>query len=446
MMPKSIQIISHTTHSRRVEKQGMGEIANAQKLQTLLIKQGYSVEKIIDIFELFGGGLEGAQNICKITMLNGFLAQEGLDLIKNFNMDCIDDVWDIFWPLKEKIAALFVLTWDFNLAAFLGSGIHEHFPTISKCYCFQPQDIIFPKLFRSSHLIVTESLLGNILAIKAGIPPWKIVYLPHHYPDDIDKYISKNNRQYLHDLSRRLNKKMIINDTTVVIGAFGRFQCRKNIEYLIEAVAELSATMPHIILVIKGDIDPSADMYDNKEYSKQLLEIFARYIESDWLFWDRSHTAFPDVLEEYNSCDILVNLSGAESASNSVVEFMALKKPCLVLNASTNPYLFKDGVIMIDTQEGMARGKLFFYRPKLDDLVQKLAILVQDATLRQRLGEQAGEIATQRFAPELTIQRMPLVLEAANCFFHDKNTEKIQIELQHLYQQDLNLYGLSKYY
>ena len=73
----------------------------------------------------------------------------------------------------------------------------------------------------------------------------------------------------------------------------------------------------------------------------------------------------------------------------------------------------------------------------------KMERLILDEKKRKSLGEKAGLIAKERFCPELTLERMPLIIEAAQASFQSKKSKSLNDKITNLYKSDLKIYGLS---
>ena len=195
-MPKpKIIIISHTDHSRQVQPAGMGEINNSKKFRDILLSQGYDVEEILDTYDLFGGGKAGEYNLWHLAKENFDLAGLGGSRIKlsaddsGDNQKNAENFLSRMRSLKGNVDdTVFIMTWDWNLAGILRTGVLHDFVTISKCYPFHlGHTAMIPRLFEATDLIITECLLGNRACIDSGLLSWMTAYVPHNFPSICDE-------------------------------------------------------------------------------------------------------------------------------------------------------------------------------------------------------------------------------------------------------------------
>ena len=203
-----------------------------------------------------------------------------------------------------------------------------------------------------------------------------------------------------------------------IIGTVSRLEYGKNAEFAIEAVRRLVEKGHDVILYLKGDF-PEITPYPG--YKPLLIEMLKSYENEEWLVWDRKWTPFPDVLEEYAQFDVLLHPSGAEGGSHVVVECLGLGIPCVVLNCTTNPYLFKGVATFVETTGKMQPAQLSFYIPDIHDLVNQL---------EKDLPPPNPTLVQERFHPDIARARIPLLFE--------RDQEKIAA----LYQEDCKIYGL----
>ena len=341
-----------------------------------------------------------------------------------------------------------------NTYALIGTGISKKYPTISKMYCYHPnelcaergQHLIAP--YMKTDLITCESLLATKEALRVGIPPWKILYLPHTYPIELESIAEKteeDNLCYRNDYIKRIaqenQKEVEIFEDTLLIGFSSRFHRGKNVEFLIGAISELVKIHPNIILLVKGDMSAHWDF--GSEYSEKLKDAFSQISTVPWFLWDRSFTDFPEVFHIYKSFDLFVYPSGAENGSNTLVETLSLGVPTIALEASTNPYLFNNMLLFAKAGEFL-KGKVNFYQPDFADLLTKMRMLIGSPKLRKQLGQEALKLSKKRFAPEVLSKRLPLLLESARSYHnHDQNEESYRKKIIQLIEEDFSNYELS---
>lgn len=371
----SALILGHTTS-------GMGERSLAYKMQKLFQESGIQTNPTIDIFELMGESYE------KFAKLNYDLADKGYPLLEGF----------LSLPFPQT-DILLILSWCFSLAALFATDIHRSRPTIAKLYAHHSNERVLPTLYEPADLLITESLLGNERGAAYGIDPGKMLYLPHSY---LDEPVTAQ--------KRKSNKK--------IIGTVARLDYWKNCEYAIEAVRRLVAKGHEVVLYLKGDFPEETPYPEHKPLLEEMLEV---YRQEPWLIWDRSWTPFPEVLAEYATFDILLHPSGAEGGSHIVVECLGLGIPCVVLNCSTNPFLFKGLATFVKTSGKIRHAQTPFYVPDIEDLVEKL---------EGELKPPDPDHVAERFHPSVARARLPLLFE--------RDFEKIKA----LYKEDCKVYDI----
>jgi glycosyltransferase involved in cell wall biosynthesis len=369
---KSALILGHT-HT------GMGEKTLTFKFERALKRAGCLVHPVIDIVRLLGGDYE------RLAQVNHALADADVPLIE-----------DLQPPLAvEQSDLLLILSWSFSLAALYATGIHRTRPTAVQLYAHHPNERILHRLYESATLVLTESLLGSERACHYGIDPGKILYLPYTYPAEY-AYLPPS-RFYVEKLAASQHKPL--RKTTRVIGCVSRLEYGKNCEWAVEATRLLVAQGYDVVLVLKGDFPECSPYPDFKPFFSNMLNT---YRHESWLLWDRQSSPYPQVLEEYASFDLLINPSGAEAASHVVVECLSLLKPVVLLDCSTNPYLFNGLATFVKIAPGIKQAQLPFHVPDMDSLCQALV---------QTLIPPAPEKVWERFDESHLQARIPLLFE-----------------------------------
>ncbi|MBJ7449087.1 MAG: glycosyltransferase family 4 protein [Parachlamydiales bacterium] len=428
-------LIGHTEHTTRnfFSNQGMGEVVHAKKFRQQLINGGYSSGNILDVYELFGT----KEQLDRFAEINHSLASHGFQIIDDFPNSELS-------AAKKHLEAdghiYIVLSYDWILSAVTGLGLHLKAPLITKSYSPTNGRRVHPALYEKSTLVITECLAANIESIKAGIPAWKMLYIPHSFPDSINK--TTKDPEYLKKLAKENNKNISFTDKTLVVGMVTRFKQGKNMVPALLAFKKIQKEFPDAIFVLKGGYD---GVVEGTVKLKRILKQFLKKMQREsWFLWDRSFNSFPKVLEEFSCFDICVHPSGIDTASNTIVEFMALGKPCLVLEEQTNPYLFKGGVEMIKPASKLRLWNDFHYlTPDIDHLASLFKQYLSDEKLRKELGDRAKDVAQKRFSSEQTLKRIPLLIESALSFYHQLPTqESYRKKIVRQYEEDLELYGI----
>lgn len=168
------------------------------------------------------------------------------------------------------------------------------------------------------------------------------------------------------------------------------------------------------------------------------------FLREPWFLWDREPTAHPEILKQFSHFDLCLHLSGAEGASNVVVEFLGLGKPVILLDATTNPYLFKGAACFVKSKGQVTAEPLSYHVPDEQDLFEKIELLVKDREQREAFGKKGKEWAKCRFHPRATLERIPLMLEAARAFRNKASSvEEIRKKMEKQLENDLELYEIQ---
>jgi glycosyltransferase involved in cell wall biosynthesis len=370
----------------------------ALKFQRALTQAGFFSEPIIDIIELLGDDYE------PFAQLNYDLADVDFEIMDNLRDP----------PPLKSTDLLLILSWCFSVAALFAVGIHKHSPTAVKLFAHHSKERILTKLYEPADLILTESLLAHERALVYGMDPAKLLYLPHTYPSECKKISAS--RAYVNQLAKSQGKS--VPKECKVIGCVSRFEYGKNCEFALESVRRLALQKENVVLVLKGDFPEKSSFPD---YRPLFLEMLQTYKDEPWLLWDAKPTPYPEVLQEYASFDLLLHPSGAEGASHVVIECLGLQKPVVLLDCSTNPYLFKGIAHFVKTTEELKFGPLPFYIPDMDALCE---------TLKKEVDPPDLDKVRERFDESVLSSRIPLLFE------RDRHA------IQKQYERDLQLYNL----
>ena len=361
-----------------------GESVQVKKFAHLL---NGAVEQVVDIFDFFDGRYDS------LASLNYALAESGQELL--------DEIGFSFPTIETK--NVLVLSFSQTLAALMATGLQKKHRIISKFYVHHRNERVLPLLYDQTDLLITESLLANIRGAAYGIPESKMLYFPHHYPQEIEKLPPK----------KKSNK--------VTIGVVSRFERGKNCEYALEAVRRLAENLP-VELILMGDFEAATT---DPSYQAKFKEMLDCYSDAQWFHWEREVLPYPQVLEAYNRFDICLQLSGAEAGSNIIVELLGMGKPVIALKASTNPYLFKGGAYLVEAEPDDHQGQLFYQVPNIDALEAAVETLVREPKLRKEWGQKARDLARRRFHESIAKEKVSLLFESdpkkiQTCFDADR--------------------------
>jgi glycosyltransferase involved in cell wall biosynthesis len=164
-----------------------------------------------------------------------------------------------------------------------------------------------------------------------------------------------------------VRKEFDISDSEIVVGMTGRFSPGKGHLDFLNAADILNKKFANLKFLIAGEASFSEDEYAAKVIAK------GKSVKNVMFTGYRS-----DIHEVLSAMDIFVFPSHAEAFGMALVEAMSMQLPSVATCS--------DGVldIIVDQQDG-----LFFENKNLDDLVDKITILIKDAELRLKLGKAA---------------------------------------------------------
>ncbi|MCH9610729.1 MAG: hypothetical protein S4CHLAM81_05520 [Chlamydiales bacterium] len=360
----AITIIGHSqTHKG-------GESIQVQKFSHLL-----NVKRVEDVFQLLDGRYDS------MARLNYALADGGHQMMN-----------DLIQIPKIETKEVLLLSFCQSLAALYATGISKKHRLISKFYVHHRNERVLPLLYEGADLLLTESFLANSRALAYGIPKNKMLLFPHYYPKEAENYKKPEGGK-------------------ITIGIVSRIERGKNCEYALEACRRIADRHP-IEVILMGDFEKATT---DPEYQKRFRTMLDHYEEADWFHFEPDLVPYPQVLRSYSRFDICLQLSGSEAGSNVITEMLGMGKPVIALNASTNPYLFKDGAYLVEAEPEDHPGQLYYQVPNIDAVEGALEALVSHKKLREEWGKRAQTLARRRFHEDLAHKRKALL-------FADKET------------------------
>lgn len=257
-------------------------------------------------------------------------------------------------------------------------------------------------LYEHTELLISESLLANFVAYRAGIPHEKVVYLPHSFSENLPKKV---------------------NNTTFVVGICSRLEIGKNTEYALELVETWIRAGKKIHCILLGTFPKQMSSYHLLLQNK--LEQLKR---KKWFQWIENPLSHEEALNLFATFDCALHLSGAEAASQTVVDYLALGVPTLLLDCSSNPYLFKGGAMFTSPQSTPVKHLLNYYRPSWNELNVAFQTLLDN---HKEIGKKGRIWAENHFHPLIRQKRLSSLLEGV-C-----PQKRIQF-----FHEDCQLYGL----
>jgi D-inositol-3-phosphate glycosyltransferase len=182
----------------------------------------------------------------------------------------------------------------------------------------------------------------------------------------------------------------------------GRIEPLKGLDVLIEAIALMHQEAdfkdnPFCLVIIGGDTDENPTLDDNLEMSR-IKELAEKYNLSNLVTFlgKKSQDSLPYY---YSAAEVVVVPSQYESFGMVALEAMACGTPVVASQIGGLAYLVQDGVtgFTVPVDEP-------------DELAHKLASILKDPALHQRLGDQAVKVA-QDYAWDRIAQKLLVVYE-----------------------------------
>lgn len=169
-----------------------------------------------------------------------------------------------------------------------------------------------------------------------------------------------------------------------VVGMVGAFHDRKDYETFVAAAIVMIRDFKNISFIAVGDgpnLPGIKSMVPENMKDRIILPGLIQGIES--------------VINIFDIGVLSTNqLVHGEGISNAILEYMALGKPTIATRGGGTPEIVQDGVTGF-----LIPGK------DVQSLVDKINLLVKDATLRQQMGETAREQVTENFSIEVMEQK-----------------------------------------
>lgn len=213
-------------------------------------------------------------------------------------------------------------------------------------------------------IICISDEIKNVL-LKYGIKDKKMVVI--HSSVDINKF----DPQVVRGLSK---KELSVSDDMLVIGNTSSFTRVKGQEYLLKAFNIISRKRP-CYLIFAGRLP--------HHYRAKYLEFVEEEFRNNVIFLGHRND-IPEVLKTF---DIFIFPSFVEGLGTSLLEAMAMEKPVVVSDIPTFRNFIIDG----------ANG-LFFKAQNPEDMAEKVLFLMENESLKGRLGKNARSTVLEKFS------------------------------------------------
>jgi len=167
----------------------------------------------------------------------------------------------------------------------------------------------------------------------------------------------------------------------------GRFERRKGIDLLFEALPELMKKYKKLHVDLIGDktlVDENGVNY--------FATFEDKYKKEDWFkrLYVPGFVSEKELAAKYRDCDVFVAPSRYESFGQIYIEAMASGKPVIGTKVGGIPEVVEDGVngLLIDNEDAK-------------DLQEKLDTLIKDGALRSKMGAASREIIKKKFSAQV---------------------------------------------
>lgn len=258
-----------------------------------------------------------------------------------------------------------------SLAGRIAGKISRGLAIVNSRHCIEPlprgMSAIVKKIINNnlSHRIiaVSEAIYENLLA--SGVHQDKLVLLNNGVVPIVK--LSEEEKNAVRD-------GYGINQETLVVGYIGRLEEVKGPLFLPEVVSHLQEKLHRPFLVLMAGEGSQKDALIQSIEKHHLTEVI-NYIGQ-----------IEDITSFYNSIDVLVNVSRSEGVPMSLIEGMSVGLPIISFDVGSLNQLIEEG------QNGY-RIEAF----NTEAFAEKIALVLLDDGLRQKLATYSEKIMTERF-------------------------------------------------
>lgn len=186
-----------------------------------------------------------------------------------------------------------------------------------------------------------------------------------------------------------------VRDDDLLIGVAGRLTRWKGQHTLVQAFARLAPKFPRARVVLIG-----AALFDTDAYARELEHLVTDLGLQDRMTFAGFRWDMPQV---FAALDIVAHTAlDKDSSPLAVVSAMASGKAIICSRVNGTEQLFEEG------EDG-----LLFTPGNVDELAEKLALMLRDAELRKRLGRAARAKAERELSVERFSRKCAMVFEHA---------------------------------
>jgi glycosyltransferase involved in cell wall biosynthesis len=191
-----------------------------------------------------------------------------------------------------------------------------------------------------------------------------------------------------------------IKDIDKIVGYVGKLSEGKGVAVLVDAIKKIAEKDKHVKLLLAGAATSFSTKLQNEITAKNLPVI---------LLEDFDHAMKSAI---YNTIDVFVSASQGESFGVVFLEAWACKKPVIAANMGATASLLSEG-----------KDSFLFDVKDTDQLINKIEILINDISLRQKLGRSGHHKLIENFTWPVIIEKYRLAyLTGIENFKRQKNS------------------------
>jgi len=338
----------------------------------------------------------------KYSLLDELRLQEAYSIVdlqaKVFNqpfrngLRTIRALWRLYWLLKrQKISVIETLTRYSNVLGIVVAWLAGVPIRVSS----QRNTLLgVPNWFlRLDAMIVNSPLVDKMIAVseqtrhfcieKERMSPHKIATIPNGV-----NLAEFEREQWLAGVLNALRTELHVPQGTLVITTVARLYPQKGHQYLVEAASIITSIYPNVLFLLIGD-----------GVSRETIEASIRAYNLDRNF--RLLGIRSDVPKLLALSDVFVLPSLYEGMPNVVLEAMAARLPVVATNV--------DG-----TQAVVVDGETGLLVPKADSdaLAQAICKLLEDAGLREYMGQNGYDRVRLQFSEQMMCHRYEELIRA----------------------------------
>lgn len=176
-----------------------------------------------------------------------------------------------------------------------------------------------------------------------------------------------------------------------VVSAMGKVWPYKGVDIFVRAAAEVCRRLPDTNFIVAGWLEGP--------YAESVQRLAAELgIAKNIKFIGR----VTNIVSIVKGCDVFCLLSRSEGLSNALLESMACRIPSVVTSVGGNPEVVRQGEtgFLVNSEDSAAAA-------------QRLLELLEDASLRRRMGQNARSVVEREFSVEVMVRRIAFLYDKA---------------------------------